>query len=80
MKNSWKKDPHKSKEEDLKLEDTFPKRKKGGKKPRMNCKNFKSKPQKPEKTPPDEKQPVPNTTRMVSKTPKENEQAPLLPR
>ena len=46
----------------------------------MNCRDSYSKPQKPEKTPPDEKEPVPNTTRLISETPRENDQAPLLPR
>jgi len=32
MNNSWKNDPRKLKEQGLKLEETYPKRKKGGQK------------------------------------------------
>jgi len=79
MKNSLNPHLHKFNEQGLKLEGTYPKRKRQ-KKTIIKCKNSKSKPQKPENTPPDEKQLVPNTTRMVSKTHKETMQAPLVPR
>jgi len=79
MKNSGKNNLHKPKEQGLKLEETYPQRKKVEKN-KINCINSKSKSLKPEKTSLDKKQLVLNMTRMDSKISKDNDQAPLLPR